>query len=80
MVPDAVLGHGGGLPALRRAATQGEGPEKRNLFLYKVTFGFKTKEKQTNKKQCIAYSTTQTDQLRKREGERKERGREGGDV
>lgn len=46
---DFVLGRGGGLPDLHRAATQGEGPEKRNLFLYKVTLGFETKGKNKQK-------------------------------
>lgn len=66
-------------------------PEKRNLFLQKVTFGFETKEKE----QFIAHPMTEReaiDQMRNREGEtedrdtnketeREERGRkEGEDV
>lgn len=50
---DFVLGRGSGLPDLHQAATQGEGPEKRNLFLYKVTLGFETKEK--NKQKTVYY-------------------------
>lgn len=65
-------------------------PEKRNLFLQKVTFGFETKEKE----QFIAHPMTEReaiDQMRNREGEtetedrdtnketeREERGRKGG--
>lgn len=55
----------------------GEGPEKRNSFLHKVTFDFDTKETKQNKTKTVYYTLHDPDWSPERQRPERERREEG---